>query len=112
MLDYEFLALLICGAFGWTLPQVFALTWPQFCKVGEEVRRIQFQRAKNEIYFGICAALGGGEMQEILMQSAGDVITEKQPDLSYTAEQLAAAEKRMAELNEQRKRQEEQKHGL
>jgi hypothetical protein len=113
MLDFEFLALLICGAFGWTLPQVFSLTLPQFMKAGVEVRRVQFQRAKNEIYFGVCAALGGGETQEDLMQSAGSVLIEPpEPELNYTEEELRQAEARMAAIIAQRKKEQEAKNGI
>ncbi len=105
--DFEYIALTICAVFGWTLQQVFALTWPQFEKISFEVESLQFARAKNEVYFGICAALGGGKSQENLMDAAGSFVTEEEPELEFTEEELRMAEERMAE--ELRKRKEKEK---
>ena len=108
MIDFEFVALCICAVFGWTLPDVFALTWPQFFKVILEVRRIQYQRAKNEVYFGVCAAIGGGEAETDLLNEAGSfMLGEEMPELSYTEEELRIAEERMKAIIEARKKQAE-----
>lgn len=113
MIDFEFLALLICGAFGWTLPQVFSLTMPQFFKAGAEVQRVQFQRAKNEVYFGICAALGGGDTQKDLMESAGSVLIEDgNALLAYTDDELRAAEERMKAILEEQAKKQEANNGI
>lgn len=71
------------------------LTWPQFTYISCQLYRLQYQRAKNEVFFGVCASLGGKENRENLLESSGDFfIAEKDPDLSYTQEELDAAMKR------------------
>lgn len=97
--DFQFLALVICSVFGWTLKDVFSLTWGQFCYIASEVRHVQYFRGKNENYFSICAAFGDKNTQkDFLKQSEGFVIQSEQPEnMSYTKEDLMAAEKRMRE---------------
>ncbi len=103
--DYQFTALLIAHVFGWTIPQVMALTWPQFEYITYNICRLQYWHAKNEIYFGISAAFGSDKNRDNLFDCAGDFFLKApEPDMSYTPEQLAAAEARMAEI--QRKRSE------
>lgn len=101
--------------FGWTLQQVFGLTWPQFCNVSALLYKVQFQRAKNEVYFGVCAAIGGEDSQKCLMKSAGSFLKEDETKLEYTEEEYKAAEARLAEIikkreEEERKRIEQEKN--
>ena len=111
MLDFEFMALTICAVFGWTLPQVFCLTIPQFFKVCNEAHRVQYQRAKNEVYFGVCAALGNEENRKDLFDSAGSFcLDDGDVELPYTDEELRIAEERMAQVLEQRRKEEEEKN--
>lgn len=71
------------------------LTWPQFTYISCQLCRLQYQRAKNEVFFGVCASLGGNENRENLMDNAGDFfIEEPEPELTYTQEELDAAMKR------------------
>lgn len=76
---------------------MLGLTWPQFVYISCQLYRLQYQRAKNEVHFGVCAALGGDKNRQNLMDSAGDFfIEEPEPELTYTQEELAAA---MAKLD-------------
>jgi len=102
--DYQFTALLIAHVFGWTIRQVLQLTWPQFEYISLNICRIQYWHAKNEVFFGVSAAFGSEKSKNTLFDSAGDFFIRQEPDMSYTPEQLAAAEARMAEI--QRKRSE------
>lgn len=100
----------MCAVFGWTLPQVFSLTWPQFMKISEEIRSLQIARSKNEVYPGICAAISGGEAQEELMNAAGSFLIEDEPHLDYTEEEYQIALERQKEvMRKQRELEEQQK---
>ena len=95
--DYRFTALLICTVLGWSLQQVLHLTWPQFDYISGQIKRLQYWRAKNEVFFGVAAAFGDKEDKRNLFDSAGDVFVEEpEPELTYTQEELAAA---MAKLD-------------
>ena len=96
-IDFEFLALVICSVFGWTLDDVFNLNWAQFCYISSEVRHIQYMRGKNETFYSICAALGEKKTRDIFLKSAEEfIIKNDQPENpDYTEEDLRAAEKRM-----------------
>lgn len=80
---------MICSVLGWSLQQVLNLTWPQFVYISCELHRLQYQRAKNEVHFGVCAALGGETNRKNLIDSAGDFFLEEKQ--TYTKEDLAAA---------------------
>lgn len=105
--NFEYIALTMCAVFGWTLPQVFDLTWPQFVKISTEVRSLQFARAKNEVYLGICAAISGGESQEALIDAAGSFLIDDETKLEYTEEEYRLAEERMKEFQRQQRELEE-----
>jgi len=107
MHDFEIIALSLCAVFGWTLPEVFALTVPQFFKASSETCRLQYQRAKNEVFFGVCAAIGGGEAQEDLFKFAGSSVIDEKTELPFTEEELRMAEKRMNEIQEEQRRKQE-----
>lgn len=84
-------------------------------KIACEVRGIQFARTKNEVYFGILAAVQGGEAQQLVMDSAGSYLMDDEPKLAYTEEEYKAAEARMeatikAREEEERKRKEQEKN--
>jgi len=98
--DFQFLALVICSVMGWTLKEVFSLSWAQFCYISSEVRHLQYMRGKNETFYSICAALGDKKVQQDFLKSAGEfVIQNNQPEnLNYSEEDLRAAEKRMREM--------------
>ena len=95
--DWQFLALSMCAVFGWTISDVFHLTWPQFMYIGTEIERIEFMRARNEMYFPVCAALGDEKTQTEFLESAGKfVLPDEDPvNLSYTKEDLKRAQARM-----------------
>lgn len=97
--DWQFLALSMCAVFGWTIADVFHLTWPQFMCIGTEIERIEFMRARNEMYFPVCAAFGDKNVQEDFLNSAGKfVLPDDDPvNLSYTEEDLKRAQARMNE---------------
>lgn len=78
-------------------------------KISTEVRSLQYARAKNEVYLGICAAIGGGESQETLMAAAGSFLIEDKAQLGYTEEEYRLAEERMREIQRQRELAEKQK---
>lgn len=108
--NFEYIALTMCAVFGWTLPQVFDLTWPQFVKISTEVRSLQFARAKNEVRLGICAAISGGESEEALNDIAGSFLIDDEPQLEYTEEEYQRALERQKEiLRKQRELEEKQK---
>lgn len=90
-MDYQFIALMICSLLGWSLQQVLNLTWPQFEYISLQLYRLQYQRAKNEIHFGICAAMDS-KNRKTLLGIAGDLfMDEPETDLTYTKEELDAA---------------------
>lgn len=97
--DWQFLALSMCAVFGWTITDVFRLTWPQFMYIGTELERIEFMRARNEMYFPVCAALGDSKTQGEFLASAGRfVLPDDAPvNISYTEEDLKRAQARMNE---------------
>lgn len=73
---------------------MLALTWPQFEYISCQLHRLQYQRAKNEVFFGIAAALGGEKNRKNLMESAGGFVERGADDaanMSYSEEELAAA---------------------
>lgn len=79
-----------------------ALTWPQFQYISCNVRRLAYWRARDEVCFGICAALGDEKTKKNLMESAGSII--KEPAMQeYTQEMLADAEERMRRIIDERK---------
>lgn len=91
-IDYQFIALDMCAVLGWSLQQVFSLTFPQFQYISCQLHKLQYQRAKNEVFFGVAAALGGKDNRENLMASAGGFLQETEAgNMSYTQEELAAA---------------------
>lgn len=95
---------MVANAFGWTIDDVLALTWPQFEYITCNINRLQYWRAKNEVFFGVTAALGSDKNRENLFDCAGDFfIRQPEPDMSYTPEELAAAEARMAEIQRRQK---------
>lgn len=89
---------------------MFDLTWPQFCSTFAVLRKIHAQRAKHEVYLGICAAIGGGEAQDALMDAAGSFLLDDEPQLEYTEEDYQRALERQEEiLRKQRELEEQQK---
>ncbi len=99
----------MCAVFGWTLPQVFDLTWPQFVKISTEVRALQFARANNEVRLGICAAISGGESEDALKDIAGSFLIDDDTKSEYTEEEYRLAEERMKKIQRQRELEEQQK---
>ena len=99
MVNFQFLALVICSTLGWTLKDVFSLQWGQFCYIASVIRHVQYFRGRNENYFSICAAFGDKKTQkDFLKESEGFVIQDEQPEnTNYSEEDLRAAEKRMRE---------------
>ena len=97
IVDFQFLALVICSVLGWTLKDVFGLTWDQFCYISSEVRHLQYMRGKNETFYSICAALGEKKTRDDFLKSAEEFvkINDQPENLNYTEEDLRAAEKRM-----------------
>lgn len=97
MVDFQFLSLVICSVMGWTLQEVFRLTWPQFSYIASEIQHVQYFKGKNETFFSLCAAFADkADRKQFLKSAEGFVIQKDQPEnLNYTEEDLRAAEKRM-----------------
>ena len=103
---------MICAVLGWSLQQVLGLTWPQFEYISCKLHRLQYQRAKNEVHFGVCAALGGSRNRENLLKSAGDfLMDEPEPELTYTQEELEAAMAKADKIAAQQAAVEKQERG-
>lgn len=99
----------ICAVLGWDLRRVLGLTWPQFQYVSLQLHRLQYLRAKNEVFFGVCAALGGENNRQNLLDNAGNFFVEEpEPELQYTSEELAVAEKRMDRITAERRSAEQE----
>lgn len=102
-IDYQFLALAICSVFGWTIEQVFRLTYRQFAYIAQEVQRVQFMRAKNESYFSLCAAFGDKKTQKEFLNASGHfVIQDDCADLykNISEEDMRKAQERQAKLHQ------------
>lgn len=95
----------MCAVLGWSLDAVLSLTWPQWEYISCQLCRIQYNRAKNEVRFGVCASISAGAA-EVLDRSAGDYFFDDAPKLTYTDEELKIAEARMDEINRQREKEE------
>lgn len=102
---------MICAVLHWDLQRVMQLTWPQFEYVSLQLHRLQYMTAKNEVYFGICGALGNAENLRNLLDSAGDFTITDEPDLTYTPEELAAAMERADRIIAEQQAKEKNKHG-
>ena len=107
-IDYQFIALMICSVLGWSLQQVFSLTWAQFTYISCQLYRLQYQRAKNEIHFGVCAALGGETNRQNLIDSAGGFfLDEPEQKLTYTEEDFKVAMEKVNKITASAKAEEE-----
>ena len=93
--------------FGWRIADVLNLTWPQFEYISTNIARLGYWRAKNEVFFGVTAALGGEDSKKNLFACAGEIVTEPEINMDYTAEDLAAPRKRMQEILAQRRAMED-----
>ena len=98
-IDYPFVALCIAQVFGWTLAEVFALTSPQFLYIAQNLHRVQWQRGKNEVFFGISAAFAEQDARKTLLDGAKDWVTVLDgSQQEYTPEMLEKAQERAREL--------------
>lgn len=92
------IALEVAAVFGWTLPQVLGLTWPQFNEVSVRAEAIRDRRALHEVFFGVAAAIDK-EAKKNLFASAPELLRDPvAPKLTFTAEQLEMADRRAREL--------------
>lgn len=112
-IDYQFLALAICSVFGWTIEQVFSLTYRQFAYIAAQFQRIQFLKAKNESYFSICAAFGDKQTQKEFLNASGHFVIQNDcADLykNINADDLKKAQERLAKLHQPSTESEVSKH--
>lgn len=84
--------------FHWTIPQVMALTYPQFMYIRAQLEDIQYLRALYEIHFGVIAAFGDDGARKRLLHCADKLFAAEakcpMPEYTPEAEELA---KRRAE---------------
>jgi hypothetical protein len=75
------------------------LPYPVFESVTLRLGELQAERAKNEVFMGVVAALNGKDTIKLLMDSSGNII--KQTKYKYTEEQLKKATQRAMEVAKQ-----------
>lgn len=85
---------------------MFALTWPQFQSIGAHLDRICWNRALNEVFFGVIAAFGEEKERMNLFRSAGGYVgqreekrTEWTEGTDFTPEMVEAARRRALEYS-------------
>lgn len=88
--------------------QVFALTWPQFQEIGETLDRLAWNRALNEVFFGVVSAFGEEKDRGNLFSSAGTYLRTNQrmgggqwrEGVDYTPEMVELAQKHARQIME------------
>ena len=103
-MDFEFCALLACSIFGWTVAEVFDLTFPQFSSVVASLSRLQAWRARGEVFLGITGAFGDEKARNALFDEAGTLYKEigAEDYAKVDADALRKAEERMRQILQER----------
>ena len=99
-IDYDYLILKICQVFGWTINGVLSLTLPQFRCVSEKLLELTADKARDEVFLGVAAALCSNKVRDTLFKSCGSILKKDDggPGTSrrtYTRRELEAATRRM-----------------
>lgn len=79
------------------------MTSPQFLFIAKNLHRLQWQRGKNEVFYGISAAFAEESGRKTLLDGAKDWLQVKDGAAqTYTPEMLERAKQKAQELINQR----------
>lgn len=96
-LDYDFLAVRIMHAFGWTIEYTLSLSWPVFIELFSLIRRVRLDNAIDAMYVPYGAAKYGEDCSRALFDGRGSFFLIDAGETTayrYSPEDVAAARAR------------------